>query len=150
LNHESMRYSRQVTPRRDFAAHVAGAVCVLTAVCVLIQAGTLARLWHSNLTARDRPAGRAFLEQVDRTIPARASFASDVRGSGYVLYPRQRLNVSFRSSPADMRRQLEEAGVRYLVVSLPLSPSLRGAASWSRVVLRRPSALVLETSWQTG
>jgi hypothetical protein len=129
---------RPSASRRDI---LAVCVCLLLAIGFTVQAIALLGTVRGGVDYRARVL-RHFLGQADRVIPANASFASNVFGSGYMLYPRERRPAKLGRSPEKLRAGLEHRGVRYLVLHRPLPRSL-ARSSWATPVYSDPDGVVL-------
>jgi len=118
-------------------------VCTVAAAGLLFQAGVLADTAGKGLKQERRELG-PFLTAAARVVPPGADFASNVYAAGYALYPRRHVKIRFKGSEENLRARLRNAGVRYLVMSVPLPRAMGDPATWTRRLYEGRRGVVLE------
>jgi hypothetical protein len=126
------------------------AACTLFAIGFVVQTVVLASTVRDGLQTSNSGEGRKLLDRANEVLPPGARFASNVHGAAYVLYPRPRVKVQFRRRREQVQAELRRRRVQYLVMAMPLPPSLRRESGWIREIDRTKHGVILETTWPTG
>jgi hypothetical protein len=118
-------------------------VCAVAAAGLLFQAGVLAATAGKGFKQERRELG-PFLTAAARVVPPGVDIASNLYAAGYALYPRRRVNIRFNDSEKNLRAHLRKAGIRYLVMSVPLPRSMGDPGTWTRRLYEGHHGVVLE------